>query len=177
MMRNQHQPMGKTLMSNEGIHPVLRKWSIVGSHRNLMKNVQSISEGNFASCYANNKAEKFKFRRVSQGIDSIAHAQLLKFRKEKQRLEGFLVTLNREKETYKKTESKPEESEDEDNEDDEEEELAGEDSCLNCSEKYNVDEPEKNNLATSDSMIVNVSSDTIKEEKTKEKKTGSGGIA
>jgi len=62
------------------------------------KKVRSISEGNFHSCYASNKAEKFKFRRLSQGLESCAQAQALKMRKEEKELMKLYQSIKREKE-------------------------------------------------------------------------------
>lgn len=66
------------------------------------KNVQTISEGNFHSCYASNKAEKFKFRRLSQGLESCAQAQSLKFRKKEKELLHIYQHLEKEKEKHSK---------------------------------------------------------------------------
>ena len=61
------------------------------------KKVRSISEGNFHSCYASNKAEKFKFRRMSNGLESCAQAQALKLRKEEKELVRLYQNIEKEK--------------------------------------------------------------------------------
>lgn len=61
------------------------------------KKVRSISEGNFHSCYASNKAEKFKFGRLSQGLESCAQAQALKMRKEEKELLKLYQNIEKEK--------------------------------------------------------------------------------
>jgi len=61
------------------------------------KKVRSISEGNFHSCYASNKAEKFKFGRLSQGLESCAQAQALKLRKEEKELLKLYQNIEKEK--------------------------------------------------------------------------------
>lgn len=66
-----------------------------------MKSIRSMSEGNFQSCYANNKAEKHRLARISQGIDSCRQAQVAKFRKEKRNLEHLRQTLAIEKSNQK----------------------------------------------------------------------------
>lgn len=66
------------------------------------KKVRTISEGNFHSCYASNKAEKFKFRRLSQGLESCAQAQALKLRKEEKELIKVFQNLQHEKEKHLK---------------------------------------------------------------------------
>ncbi|XP_057307260.1 uncharacterized protein LOC130645318 [Hydractinia symbiolongicarpus] len=63
-----------------------------------LKKVVSISEGNFHGCYASNKAEKFKFRRLSLGLESCAQAQALKMRKQEKELHKVLHQLEKEKE-------------------------------------------------------------------------------
>ena len=89
-------------MSEERIHPTFQTWrSGASKSSSNMRSAQSISEGNFKSCYANNKAENFKFRRVSQGIESCAQAHLLKYRKEKGKLKGLLDILEKEKRIHK----------------------------------------------------------------------------
>ena len=59
------------------------------------KKVRSISEGNFHSCYASNKAEKFKFSRLSQGLESCAQAQALKLRKEEKELRKLYQNIEK----------------------------------------------------------------------------------
>ena len=66
------------------------------------KKIRSISDGNFQGCYASNKAEKFKFRRLSQGIESCAQAQATKLRKEEQEIFKVYKALEKEKEKHKK---------------------------------------------------------------------------
>ena len=61
------------------------------------KKIRSISDGNFQGCYASNKAEKFKFRRLSQGIESCAQAQATKLRKEEQEIFKIYKALEKEK--------------------------------------------------------------------------------
>jgi len=68
----------------------------------VFKKIRSISDGNFHGCYASNKAEKFKFRRLSQGIESCAQAQALKSRKEEKELIKMLNVLEKEKEKHAK---------------------------------------------------------------------------
>ena len=65
------------------------------------KKIRSISDGNFQGCYASNKAEKFKFRRLSQGIESCAQAQATKLRKEEQEIFKIYKALEKEKEKHK----------------------------------------------------------------------------
>ena len=68
-----------------------------GDRNVVRKKIRSISEGNFQSCYASNKAEKFKLYRLSQGIESCAQAQALKIRKEEKELKKALSHLEAEK--------------------------------------------------------------------------------
>ena len=66
-------------------------------HDSAYRKVRSISEGNFHSCYASNKAEKFKFRRLSQGLESCAQAQTMKLRKEEKELMKLYQNIQKEK--------------------------------------------------------------------------------
>lgn len=55
------------------------------------------SAGNYHGCYASNKAEKFKFRRVSMGLDSCAQAQAMKHRKEERKFHAMYQNLQKER--------------------------------------------------------------------------------
>jgi len=66
-------------------------------HDSAYRKVRSISEGNFHSCYASNKAEKFKFKRLSQGLESCAQAQTMKLRKEEKELTKLYQNIQKEK--------------------------------------------------------------------------------
>lgn len=91
------------MMDDNGtIHPVFQKWRTSGSKSNaIIKTAQNISETNFQSCYANNKAEKFKLQRLRQGIESCSQAHLTEFRREQRIMEQSFHSLEREKKNHK----------------------------------------------------------------------------
>jgi len=70
------------------------------------RKIRSISDGTFRGCYASNKAEKFKFNRLSLSLESCAHAQALKSRKEEKQVQKLLENLERDKRKYVKLRKK-----------------------------------------------------------------------
>eukprot|EP00794_Sanderia_malayensis_P009649 gene9649-10637_t len=65
--------------------------------RTEIRKIREISEGNYNSIHASNKAEKFKFSKLAQGIESCRNAQVQKYRKEEKELRKTLEKINLEK--------------------------------------------------------------------------------
>jgi len=70
-----------------------------GSGLNIsnLRDAHNISVSNFQSCFVNNKAEKFKLRRVNQGINGVAQARLMEYRKEERKMQKLLESFEKEK--------------------------------------------------------------------------------
>jgi len=128
------------------VGPFVTRWreGLGSKSHNIIKTTQNISEGNYHSCYTSNKAEKFKLKKVTQGIDSCAHAQMNEINKEKRNLEEYLQLLRTEKNVRASSVKPQEEKEEAEEEEPEDSASRVNFRCPECEVVY-VDEENETN--------------------------------